>query len=791
MKRLSTFALIFLLSCLSGIGTELRVVTFNIKANRNTNGDVTEALNAPGTPDHESVCRILARIDADVVCLQELANSDVAGGTNGGTNSDVHSLATSIGLPYVYIPTNAGVFDFALRNAILSRYPINNPTDIGSANYLDAIGSTGASGSRAKDVSRVMPATQINIDGLLVTIVGLHAKSGTGPANRFRRGVEFDRVGQYLSNNNLSANDNIIVLGDFNLSQFDDLGIDTTPTSGMPGTWNKGTDIPFPIDYFIDPDNYWPTPYMLTALSPLALDGDDATFESGSKIDFILNSPTITPLGSEIYRSQLDVDNTAGLPKAGGPLNPTVGPDPFENDSTTASDHYAVFADFDLDEQEYVFTTPTGKVTENFDSFDGNDDPVNWTSSPITTWNGTDDGSSPTFGGYAYGTSENALGSLPGSTTSFTSQYRNNTGSAISAMQISYDAEQWRAVSGGSADTWSVELIIDEVPTVLAPLTFTADTTGSAPPGTATPLSAMVTNLSILDDEAFQLRFTATPGPGAGTPVDEVFINEFHYDNISTDSGEFVEVVIAPGFTGTSSDIAVYFYNGNGGGTYGPTSVSLSPSTLDATVNGYEIHELFQSGIQNGDPDGLAVVDTRDDSVLQFISYEGTFTATAGPASGMTSVDVGEEQSNSSTPVGEESIGLTGTGSSEANFTWELLTGQAHTPGQLNPGQSLVPPGLPAQGLAIDNLSVCLIVDHMPPEITDISVNLSTQTGTLTFIGAAGVTDWQVLGSSNLSLGFPDDRTPAFFTESPAGTYTADLDLTDAGSHYFLRIVRP
>ena len=42
----------------------LRVVTFNIEANRGSNGFVTDSLNDPGTMDYDTVRDILARINA-------------------------------------------------------------------------------------------------------------------------------------------------------------------------------------------------------------------------------------------------------------------------------------------------------------------------------------------------------------------------------------------------------------------------------------------------------------------------------------------------------------------------------------------------------------------------------------------------------------------------------------------------------------------------------------------------------------------------------------------------------
>src|SRR3954471_20211337 len=58
-----------------------------------------------------------------------------------------------------------------------------------------------------------------------------------------------------------------------------------------------------------------------------------------------------------------------------------------------------------------------------------------------------------------------------------------------------------------------------------------------------------------------------------------------------------------------------------------------------------------ENGIQNGSPDGMALVDASN-NVVQFLSYEGTFTATDGPASGMVSVDIGAAE------AGTEALGM-------------------------------------------------------------------------------------------------------------------------------------
>ncbi len=56
------------------------------------------------------------------------------------------------------------------------------------------------------------------------------------------------------------------------------------------------------------------------------------------------------------------------------------------------------------------------------------------------------------------------------------------------------------------------------------------------------------------------------------------------------------------------------------------------------------------AGIQNGDPDGVALVEPLG-SVVEFLSYEGSFTATNGRATGMLSTDIGVAEGDT-TPAG-------------------------------------------------------------------------------------------------------------------------------------------
>ena len=160
-----------------------------------------------------------------------------------------------------------------------------------------------------------------------------------------------------------------------------------------------------------------------------------------------------------------------------------------------------------------------------------------------------------------------------------------------------------------------------------------------------------------------------------------VFINEIHYDNSSTDINEGIEIAGPPGTDLTGWNLVLY--NGGSGRSY--ASINLSGIIPAQQDDGCGVVSFQKDGIQNGAPDGLALVDDSG-SVLQFISYEGSFAAVGGPADGLTSIDIGVLEPTS-TPVGH-SLQLVGTGSAAEDFTWSGPSTNSF--GQINEGQNLV-----------------------------------------------------------------------------------------------------
>lgn len=143
---------------------------------------------------------------------------------------------------------------------------------------------------------------------------------------------------------------------------------------------------------------------------------------------------------------------------------------------------------------------------------------------------------------------------------------------------------------------------------------------------------------------AASLAVVGLPAVASAAPPTEPYVSELHYDNDGTDTGEFVEVHLPPGTS--SAGLSIVLYNGSGGATYG--TLALPPAT--APADAAAVVAVPAPGLQNGAPDGLALV-RGGSQVLEFLSYEGSITASNGPAAGATSADIGVVET-ASTPVG-------------------------------------------------------------------------------------------------------------------------------------------
>lgn len=214
-------------------------------------------------------------------------------------------------------------------------------------------------------------------------------------------------------------------------------------------------------------------------------------------------------------------------------------------------------------------------------------------------------------------------------------------------------------------------------------------------------------------------------------PAAEIaFINEIHYDNASSDVGEAIEVAGTAGLDLTGWSLVLY--NGNGGGAYNTTSLS---GVIPNQQNGFGTLFFSISGIQNGAPDGVALVNAED-TVVQFLSYEGSFVAVDGPAAGMTSEDIGVAETGS-TPAGY-SLQLIGSGFAYTDFSWSEAI--AETFGSINTGQSFGSGGVDP-GPGSDSLVLITIAEARAKNLGDSVIISGILTATDQFDGPAYIHD--------------------------------------------------
>jgi endonuclease I len=251
---------------------------------------------------------------------------------------------------------------------------------------------------------------------------------------------------------------------------------------------------------------------------------------------------------------------------------------------------------------------------------------------------------------------------------------------------------------------------------------------------------------------AAALLAASLPAAAFVTPSAQVFVNEVHYDNEGTDVGEAIEIA-AP--AGTSlAGWSVVLYNGSNGTSYATFELSGSVPDQCGGWGTIVIDVPPATGLQNGSPDGLALLDGTD--VVHFLSYEGTFTAANGPAAGFASTDIGVSQPGS-TPIGQ-SLQLQGNGSTYQDFSW---TGPvASSFAACNAGQSFGP--------GVD----------LPPALVSLQP-------------ADGATNVPVLPAIAAQFSEAVTLAPGALTLACAGTGAIALDVTGGPSQYQASVQTP
>ena len=299
--------------------TTVRVVHWNI-----------EGLGTRGSDEGQAERAVLARLDADVVALNEV---------DGDERSRLQDLAEDLGFDTAYLPTDNPFGD--LRNAVLTRLPTRE------VRALDAGSLSGD--SRAQDVTRLPIRTVVEVPDAedTLTVVGNHWKSGFDEDDRFRRTLDGIRTAQAAAG---APGEHVLVMGDLN-AELEDMPESprtwTSVPAGLPSSFRLGADQREALAAEGLTNSAFAALQALdyTPLEALQLDGRaDTRPVSGRRIDWVLHSPALDgALVSEIYDST-DEGQASGIPKAGEAPDRAV--------SGLASDHLPIVVDVSLPRAE-------------------------------------------------------------------------------------------------------------------------------------------------------------------------------------------------------------------------------------------------------------------------------------------------------------------------------------------------------------------------------------------------------------------------------------------------------
>lgn len=300
-------------------GRALRVAAYN-----------TETVGAPSSAEFAALAAIVERIDADVLCLEEVQYWETA----------LAELADVTGYTDVIQADRSPAIGGDHTNACLSR--VGTLELVGSWSGWDL-----SSDPDANDVGRHILVVQVDLSEeqgqpCRMGLVSLHLKSGQEDVDWFRRQVEAERVAQAVAiYRDMYPGDPMAILGDFNES-VDDTALGTVftapPPTGLPESYHLGSDIAFPLTY--QPFDRFEGLGFTIVPATQEDSARDETWRDAVRLDYVLHAGAEL-MAAEVYNACRD-DGVGGLPKAGEPL-PCSMSDP--DSESAASDHFPVVAD--------------------------------------------------------------------------------------------------------------------------------------------------------------------------------------------------------------------------------------------------------------------------------------------------------------------------------------------------------------------------------------------------------------------------------------------------------------
>jgi len=197
----------------------------------------------------------------------------------------------------------------------------------------------------------------------------------------------------------------------------------------------------------------------------------------------------------------------------------------------------------------------------------------------------------------------------------------------VSAAQVFTVSLDIPAPPGGV----SVMLSLDMGGSVPASVTVPADAISADFSLTAGAVAASGTLTATLNTDSVNSAITISDAP-----TGHLVINEVDYDQPGTDMGEFLELYNGDSSPVDLTNLSVIFINGSSNADYRTVDLTGSLGAGEYLVlanTGVSVPasvtriDLPSNGIQNGAPDGVLILDTSSNTVVDALSYEGAITA--------------------------------------------------------------------------------------------------------------------------------------------------------------------
>jgi uncharacterized protein len=128
-----------------------------------------------------------------------------------------------------------------------------------------------------------------------------------------------------------------------------------------------------------------------------------------------------------------------------------------------------------------------------------------------------------------------------------------------------------------------------------------------------------------------------------------VRVSEFHYDNTDVDVNEFVEIEHPASVS--INGYQIIFYDGLTG-RFSDTITINAITTPPSTGSNGKWYTVIPMSFIDNDLEGIALYNPNTIQLIEFISYEGSFTARNGIASNVASTDIGDSESGNGASTG-------------------------------------------------------------------------------------------------------------------------------------------